>query len=111
MKNLILKKAVAMTIALLFILSAHAQQSNQEPTVIIGTYISVQNGEIKIMGRDGNIYLLAKENIDSSVILRSDSDQLYVLCSDGLKEIKVGSTVVINVKGIVLVDVKKAQNI
>ncbi|MFI3293269.1 MAG: hypothetical protein SNI70_07095 [Rikenellaceae bacterium] len=111
MKNLILKMAVAVTMALVVTISAYAQQSDQESRVIIGTYVSVQNDKIKISGRDGNIYLLDKENIDSSVILRNESDQLYVLCSDGLKELKAGSTVVINVKGIVLVEVKEIQNI
>ncbi len=108
MKNKLLRVYAITILLLLFASSTFANdQTNQGPKVIVGTYVSAQGGKIKIKGRDGNIYLLEKESIDSSVIVRDGFDRVNVMTSDGIKELKEGSTVVINVKGIVLIEVKE----
>lgn len=109
MKNILFRLSAIVTFTLVVTLSAYAQQEDQLSKVIVGTYVSAQGGKIKIEGQDGNIYLLDHETVESSVIIRDGLNQVYVMSSDGLKELNVGSTVVVNVKGIVLVDVKESS--
>ncbi|MFI3303329.1 MAG: hypothetical protein SNF68_01040 [Rikenellaceae bacterium] len=99
-----------LAIALLTTLSGYAQVVDQSSKVIVGTYVSTRNGKIQIKGEDGSIYLLDASSIDSSIKISGDGDKANVSTADGLPELKSGSTVIINVEGIVVAEVKEARN-
>ncbi len=108
MTHLNLKKVLISLFALTMCVTSYAADvKNRTPKVVIGTYVSAQNGEIKIQGNDGNVYMLDRKSIDSSVTIRDGYDKVNVASTDGIKELKVGSTVIINIKGVVFVEIKE----
>ncbi len=106
MKKIALKISVIVALILSATITTYA---NQEPKVIVGTCLSVQEGKVTIKGSDGNVYQLALDSIDSSIKVNDGSEQVNVSSMDGVSDIQVGSTVVVNIKGVVLVEVKETQ--
>lgn len=110
MKTKILKTSLIASCAFILTLTGYAkEQDNQNPKVIIGKCFSTKGEKIKIKGQDGNIYLLDKNSIESSIVIQKDDTDTNVQTAKGFKDIKEGTTVVINIKGVVFVDIKETK--
>ncbi len=62
------KITVALIVSLVLTVSVlKAENTGNSDNVIIGKYITTENGKLKIEGEDGNIYMLDKEHVTGSL--------------------------------------------